>query len=174
MKTDAAMHPGDDENQRHQPYPGGPRHPERIELLRIEFFMIEQRLAEPHADDMGDDEHGDAQAKHELQRLDRFPAKLPALVERPDPEAGVSQRRAVEHDRHRRKSPEQDVVINPSGERFHRDIAERMVEEMADQIGKQYEAAAEAAPPDADATEQFCRSFFERSGHAIQSNVPRQ
>src|ERR1700694_3910317 len=89
-----------------------------------------------------------------------FPATPHALVERPDPEAGVSQRRAVEHDRHRRKSPEQDVVINPSGERFHRDIAERMVEEMADQIGKQHEAAAETDLPDADGAEQFCRSFF--------------
>ena len=47
--------------------------------------MIEQGLAEPHADDMGDDERRDAQAEHELQRLDRFPAKLPALVERPNP-----------------------------------------------------------------------------------------
>ena len=53
--------------------------------------MAVQRLAEPHADDMGDDERRDAQAEHELQRLDRLPAKLPALVQRPDAEPGMDQ-----------------------------------------------------------------------------------
>ena len=61
----------------------------QIELLRVELLVSEQRLAEPHADDMGDDQRGDAQAEHELQRLDRLPAELPALVQRPDAEPGM-------------------------------------------------------------------------------------
>ena len=68
--------------------------------------MPEQRLADPHADDMGDDERGDAQAKHELQRLDRLPAELAALVQRPDAEPGMHQAGGVEHDRDGQELPE--------------------------------------------------------------------
>ena len=62
---------------------------------------------------MGDDQCRNAQAEHELQRLDRLPAKLPALVQRPDAETGVDQRRAIEHDRDRGKLPERGVVMEP-------------------------------------------------------------
>ena len=68
--------------------------------------MPEQGLAEPHADHMGDDERGDAEPEHELQRLDRLPAKLPALIKRPDPEPGMDQRGGIEHDRDRKELPE--------------------------------------------------------------------
>ena len=117
--------------------------------------MSEQRLAEPHAGDVGDDERRDAQAEHELQRLDRFPAKLPALVKRPDPETGVDQRGGIKHDRDREKLPERGVVLDTGGKRIHRDIAERVVEEMADQIGKQHQPAGETDLPDADAADEF-------------------
>ena len=132
-----------------------------IKHLRIELFVSEQRLAEPHADDVGDDERGDAEAEHELQRLDRLPAELPALVKRPDAEPGVHQRRGIEHDRDREELPEQGVVIDAGGQRIHRDIAERMVEKMADQIGEQDQPADKADLPDADAAEQG-RQLFSR------------
>ena len=136
----------------------GMRDPERIELLRIELFMAEQRLAEPGADDVGRDQRRDAQPQHELQRLDRLPAELPPLIERPDPETGVDQHRAIEHDRDRQELPEQGVVVDARGQRLHRDVAERMVEEMADQIGKQHQPAGEADLPDADAADPSCQS----------------
>ena len=45
---------------------------------------------------MADDQHRHAEAEHELQRLDRLPAKLPAFVKRPDAEAGMEQRIRLE------------------------------------------------------------------------------
>jgi glycerol-3-phosphate dehydrogenase len=121
---------------------------------------------------MWDDKRRDAQAEHELQRLDRLPAKLPALIKRPDPETGVDQRRGVKRDRDREKSPERGVVIDAGGKRIHRDVAERMVEEMADQIGEHNQAAGEADLPDADAADEFCDPLLSW-GHAIQSNTHR-
>ncbi len=174
IKTDAAVDPGDDHDREHQPDFVRPHDPVRKKHLRIELFMSEKRMAEPHAGNVGDDERRDAQAEHELERLDRLPAKLPALVKRPDAEAGVDQRRGVKHDRDREKLPERGVVIDAGGKRIDRDIAERMVEEMADQIGKQHQPAGETDLPDADAADEFCQLFPGKGGHAIQSNAHRQ
>ena len=44
--------------------------------------------------------------------------------------------------------------MDAGGQRIHRDIAERMVEEMADQIGKQHQPADEPDLPEADAADQ--------------------
>ena len=123
--------------------------------------MSEQRLAEPDAGNMGDDQRGNAEAEHELERLDRLPAKLPALVQRPEAEAGMDQRGGIKHDRDREKLPEQGVVIDAAGQRLHRDIAERVIEEMADQIGEQHQSAAEPDLPDADAADEF-RELLQR------------
>ena len=117
--------------------------------------MSEQRLAEPDAGNVGDDQRRNAEAEHELERLDRLPAKLPAIVQRPEAETGMDQRGGVKHDRDREKLPEQGVVVDAAGQRLHRDIAERVIEEMADQIGEQHQAAAEPDLPDADAAEEF-------------------
>jgi hypothetical protein len=111
--------------------------------------MPEQRVAQSRADDMGDNQRGDAETEYELQRLDCFPAKLPAFVKRPNPETGVDQHGRIEHDGDGEKLPKHRVVADAGGERLHRDIAERMVEEMTDQIGKHHQAASEADLPDA-------------------------
>ncbi len=116
--------------------------------------MSEQRLAEPNADDMGDDQHRHAEAECELQRLDRLPAELPAFVERPDAECGMHHARGVEQDRDGEELPEQGVPIDPARQRLQRDVAQRMVEEMADQIGKHHHAADKADLPDADAAHE--------------------
>ena len=162
IKPDAAVNPGDQQHRVHQPHLVRPYDPVGIEHLRIELFLPEQRLAEPHADDMGDDQRRNAQAEHELQRLDRLPVKLPALVQRPDPQTAVDQRRGIEQHPDRRKLPEHRVVADARSQRLHRDIAERMVEKMADQIGKQHQAAAEADLPHADAAEEFSGSLERR------------
>jgi len=96
-------------------------------------------------------------AKDELEWLDRLPAKLPTLVKRPDSETGVDQCCGIKHDRDREKLPECGVVPDTGGKGIHRNIAERVVEEMADQIGKQHQPTGEADLPDADAADEFCK-----------------
>ena len=110
IEADAAMHPGDGHDREHQPDPVRRRDPVQKKHLRIELFMSVQRLAEPHADDMGDHQHRHAQAQHELQRLDRLPAELAAFVERPDAERGMHQARGVEQDRDGEELPERGVA----------------------------------------------------------------
>src|ERR1700730_1654376 len=122
--------------------------------------MPEQGLAEPHADNMADDERWNAQAEHELQRFDRFPVKFPALIKRPNPEAGVKQRRGIKYDRHREELPERFVVMDTGGKGIQGDIAERVVEEMADQIGQQHQATGETNLPDTDAADELCDPVF--------------
>ena len=134
------------------------RDEEQIEFLRIEFLVSVQRLAEPHADHMRHDQGGDAQAQHELQRLDRPPAELPALIQRIDAEPHMRERRRVEHDRDGEELPEQRVVVDPDLHGIDRDVAERMVEEMADHIGEQDDAADQPHLAQADGAGKFGKS----------------
>ena len=173
VKSDAAVDPGNDHDSVHQQHFERPYDPVREEHLRIELFVSEQGLAEPHAGKVGDDERGYAQAEHELERLDRLPAKLPAFVERPESEAGVDQRRGVKHDRDREKLPEPGVVIDTGGKGIHRNVAERVVEKMAHQISQQHQPAAETNLADADAADELCDLSLRERGHAIQSNAHR-
>src|ERR1700760_2062652 len=128
------MDPGDGEHERDLHALERMRDPEGIKLLRIKLLLREQALTEPRADDMKRDQRGDAKPQYQLQRLQRGPAELPALVERPQAKGGMDQRRAVEDDRHGGELPELCVVVDAVRQRIERDVAERMVEEMADQI----------------------------------------
>ena len=121
--------------------------------------MSVQRLAESDADDVGDHERRDAQAQHELERLDRLPAELPAFVQRPDAERGVHQACGVEQNRDRKELPEQGVEVDAGRQRPHRDVAERVIEKMAEQIGEQHQAAGKANLPDADAAYECLQLF---------------
>ena len=159
IEADAAVHPGDGHDREHQPDPVRRRDPMQKKHLRIELLMPVQRLAEPHADDMGDHQHRHAQAQHELQRLDRLPAELAAFVECPDAERGMHQARGVEQDRDGKELPERCVEIDAARQRLHRDIAERVVEKMTDQIGEQDHAADEADLPEADAANEGRQLF---------------
>jgi hypothetical protein len=167
IKPDAAMHPGDHEHREHLPQPRRSHDKEQVKFLRIEFFVIEQSLAHAHADDMGDDQQRDAQAKQKLQRFDRLPAEFAALVQRPDPEPGVHQAGSVEHDGDGKELPERRMDIDAARQRLHRDVAERMVEEMADQIGEQHHAADKPHLPQADAADGVCQSFTRKGRHVI-------
>ena len=164
------MHPGDDHDGVHLPDEVRTRDQERIEFLWIELFLPEQSLAEPCADHVHDYQCGDAEAERELQRLDRFPAELPALIQRPETQAAVKQHRRVQGNRNRKKLPEQGVVIDADGQRIHRDVAERMIEEMADQIAEQHHAADEPDLAYADAAEECSDVFAQKDGHAIHGS----
>ncbi len=159
IKSDAAMDPGDGHHREHQPDPVWLPDPIHEQHLRVEFFMSVECLAEPHADDVRDNECGDAEAEYELKRLDRLPAELPALIQCPDSECGMHQARGVEQDRNRQELPEQGMEINASRQRLHRDIAECVIEEMADHISEQHHAAGKTDLPEADAAYE-CRQLF--------------
>ena len=160
IKPDAAVDPGNRHDREHQPDPRtAPTTQYSEQHLRIELFVSVQRLAEPDADDVGDHQRRDAQAQHELERLDRLPAELPAFVQRPDAERGMHQAGGVEQDRDREELPERGVEVDAARQRLHRDIAERVIEKMAEQIGEQHQAAGKADLPDADAADE-CRELF--------------
>ena len=159
MESDAAMDPGDDHHREHHRDPVWRPDPVEEEHLRIQLLMPVQRLAEPDADDMGDDQHRYAEAECKLERLDRLPAELPAFVERPDAEPGMHHAGGVEQDRDGEELPERGVQIDAACQRLQRDIAERMVEKMADQIGEQHHAADQADLSQADAADEGCQLF---------------
>jgi hypothetical protein len=51
------------------------------------------------------------------------------------------------------------VEVDAGRQRPHRDVAERVIEKMAEQIGEQHQAAGKANLPDADAAYE-CRQLF--------------
>src|SRR6202021_1027797 len=60
----------------------------------------------------------------------------------------------VKHDGDGEEAPEQGVVMDAGSERIHRNIAERVIKEMADQIGEQHQPADQADLPKTDAADQ--------------------
>ncbi len=160
MQPDAAMHPGHQQHDRDLKAALGLADPQYIELLGIEFFLAEQSLADACANDMEQDQERNAQAKHELQRLDRPPAEFATLVERPDAKPGMGEGRRIEGCGDRQELPEQGVVIDARLHRLDRDIAERVIEEMADQIAEQHQPADQPDLPCADAAQQFACSLL--------------
>ena len=169
------MRPGDHQDREQHPhFERRPRDPVGEEHLRVEYFLPVQRMAEPHADHVRDDHRGNAQPQHQLQRLDRFPAELPALVQRPDAEPGVNEAGRIEDQRDGEGMPEQRVPIDAAGQRLHRDVAERVVEEMADQIGKQDRAGGQADLPQADAAQAGGDLFTGQGGHAVRLSWVRR
>ncbi|MET4796935.1 hypothetical protein ABIF64_009113 [Bradyrhizobium japonicum] len=149
--------PGDDQQDRHGP-DAVRGDEEQIEFLRIEFLVSVQRVAEPDADHMGHDEGGDAQAQHELEWLDRPPAELAALIERVDAEPHMGERGRIEHDRDGEEPPERRVIVDPDLHGIDRDVAERMVEEMAHHVREQDDAADQPNLPHAGRADKFGQS----------------
>src|SRR5258708_22453842 len=73
--------------------------------------------------------------------------------------------RGVECDRDRRKLPEAGMNVDADGQGIERDIAKRVVDEMADQIAEQHQPAHQSNLPDADAAEQFSEPGLKGFGH---------
>ena len=79
----------------------------------------------------------------------------------------MQQRRGIENDRNRRELPEQGVVVDAVGQRIHRDIAQRMIDEMADQIAEQHNSTDQPDLAHADAADERPDAIAGKSGHAI-------
>ena len=69
----------------------------------------------------------------------------------------MRQRGGIEQKRDGKELPEQGVKIDASRKRIHRDVAERVVDEMADQIGKQHQPARQTDLPEADAADELSK-----------------
>src|SRR5208283_2359475 len=96
-------------------------------------------------------------------------AKMPTLIERRQTEPSMCRRGSIEHEIDDRNSPPPDVVREP---RFHsgvRDVAERVIEEMREDVGEHDKAACEAYLPHADAAQPICNS--DRRLHAGRAHV---
>ncbi|MGY4195117.1 hypothetical protein ACVIM9_004458 [Bradyrhizobium sp. USDA 4520] len=167
IQADAAMYPGDHQHRQHLPQPVRRGDEEGVQLLWVELLLPVQGLAEPYADDVCDDQHRDAEAERQLQRLDRLPVELAALIERPDAEPSMHQAGAVEHDRDRQELPELGVVVDPDRQRLRRDIAERVVEEMAGQVGEHDRPRDDADLPQADTAGHVLQVLARGGGHVI-------
>src|SRR6266403_869461 len=88
--------------------------------------------------------------------------KLTALVKRPDPEAGMGGCRGIKRRRDWQTFPEGVVISDARGKGIHRNIAERVVDEMAEQVGEQNQPTSQTDLPDADAADIFVKR------HAIE------
>ena len=110
------------------------------EQLRIVFLVAVKIVGKPRIGDMGDDQRGNAQAKHELRGLGRAVAELAALVEHPDAERHVNECGQIEDRLDRLALPEIVMGVERFLHRVQRDVAHRMVEEMADEECEQHDA----------------------------------
>ena len=109
--------------------------------------------AEPHGPEVTGEQERNAQAQQQLGDFGGRVAKMPALIERPQAEREMCRSRGVERDIDDRNSPPPDVEPQP---RFHGrvgDVAERMIEEMREDVGEHDEAAGDAHLPHADAAQ---------------------
>ena len=110
------------------------------------------------ADQVPAQQGGNAQAERQLDDLDRFPAKVPALIERPQSERGVHGKRRVEQQRSERALPPRHVEPEPVFHGVERNVAQGVIDEMTEQIREQHEAAGEAHLPHADAAQELARA----------------
>jgi hypothetical protein len=81
--------------------------------------------------------------EYQLGDFDDRVAKMPALIERPQPQQEVRRCSGIKCKIDDRNSPPPDVEMKP---RFHGvigEIAERMIEEMRKDVGKHHQAANE-------------------------------
>src|SRR3981081_2005441 len=79
----------------------------------------------------------------------------------------MHRRRGIERDPDRRELPEVGMIIDAEGQGIERDISERVVEEVADQIAEQNHSAHHADLPDADAAQALAESGLKIVGHVI-------
>src|SRR6202008_2364714 len=103
----------------------------------------EQQAAKSDDAEVARDQQRDTQPEHQLGDLDRGVAKMPALVERPEPEQKMDRGGGVKRKIDDRSSPPPDMEAQPGFHGVVGDIAERMVEEMREDVGEHHQAASQ-------------------------------
>ena len=99
------------------------------------------------------DQKRNAKPQCELRDLGEGVAKMPALIERPQAEAGVRNCGRIEHEIDNRNSPKPDVVLKPRLHRGVGDVSKRVIEEVREDVGEHDEAGGKAYLSDADAAQ---------------------
>jgi hypothetical protein len=145
-----------------------PQDPIAVERQRINRRLpAEQQTAHPHNSEMASEPERNAQAEQELRDFDARIAKVPALIQRPQAQRKMRYGGYVEREIHDRNSPPPDMQRQPPFHGRVRNIAERVIEEMREDVREHHQAAGDAHLPHADAAqpspEPACR-LRSRSG----------
>ena len=148
VQADAGMQP-DDEGQRELPHDAGPvaghqraQHPGIAGLDAVEL------VRQPGADDMSGAQRDDQRAQDPLRPFPGRQLQRAPPVERPQGEEEMAEQRAVEHGLADRIVPDEDEPVPARLEHAQRDQAERVVQQMRDDIEEQHIARPEAEPAD--------------------------
>src|SRR5580700_859976 len=122
MDPEAAVNPNDQQQNRLQRAEQGREGPEIREYLRI--ALLEPKLAERDAgaDQVICQQEWDGEAKDELGRLKSRPAESAPLVERPEAEAHMGQKRNVEDQGAWRRLPDQLLDCEAALHRANRNV----------------------------------------------------
>jgi hypothetical protein len=130
MDAEAAMDPDDQQQNRLQGAEQRRIDPETHQFLRI--TLLDPKLAERDAgsDHVVGEQEWDGEAKDKLGRLESSPTESAPLVERPEAEAHMGQKRSVEDYGARQRLPDQFLDSEAALHCANRNVAERVIGEM--------------------------------------------
>ena len=157
VKSDAAVDPGDQHQHCLHRTKLWPRDPEVEQSERVGAVQSIQRHAKTFADQVRAQKHRNAEPEDELNDLRRFPAKVPPLIERPQPKRRVNAERRIEQQGPDRAKPERHVQVEAILHGIERDIAQRMIEVVRQQIREKNDAAGQPHLTHADAAQELER-----------------
>src|ERR1700756_488752 len=98
---------------------------------------------------------------------------MEAVGKWPDPQGAMGGLRRINQRRGWQASPEGGVISDARGKGIHRNIAERMVDEMAEQVGEQNQPTSQTDLPDADAADVFVKVRAIELSHAHNFGLQR-
>ena len=151
MQADAGVQPDD---QRKQELAGDRRpvaHDQRSQHPGIARLDAVEFMGQACADDVDRAQRNDQRAQHQLRPLPVREPERAAAVERPQGQEEVGEQGAVENGLAQRIVPDEDEPRAADFEHAQRDQAERMVEQMRDDIEEEDVGRPEANPSDHDA-----------------------
>ena len=154
---DTAVNPGNEQHRDLHHAVIGPYQPQIIQGLPITFLQPPQLGSEPLAYDMRAKQRRNTKTKDELDEFCRFPFEMPALVERPQSERPVDRESGIKQQRSRQAAPQRHMEPKPVLHGGERNIAQRMIDEMTEQIGEKDKAGGETNLPHADAAQKCAR-----------------
>ena len=143
MDPEAAVNPNDQQQNCLQRAEQGREDPEIREYLRISLLEPKLAQSDAGADHVIGQQERNGEAKDELGRLESRPAESAPLVERPEAEAHMRQKRNVEDRRARQRLPDQLLDGEAALHCANRNVAERVIGEMQRHIDVKDEAGRE-------------------------------